>query len=110
MAGTRYEASWLSTTMSETPFHIRRPAIGLPQHHADGEDVGAPIDLVAAAPARAPCTRPCPSPRRCASRRGVDGLGDAEVDDLDQAVVGDEHVVRRGVAVHDAERAAVEIA
>ena len=36
-------------------------------------------------------------------------LGDAEVDDLDLAVVADEHVLRRDVAMHDLERAAARV-
>ena len=48
-----------------------------------------------------------------AADRGLLGahgrLGDAEVDDLDLAGVGDEHVLRRDVAVHEAELAALEV-
>jgi hypothetical protein len=46
-----------------------------------------------------PLTTPSSS---CTSR-----AGDAEVDDLDRAVPGDEHVLRRDVAVHDPELLAV---
>jgi hypothetical protein len=43
-------------------------------------------------------------------RRGPGGLGDAEVDDLDVPVVGDEDVVGADVAVHHLQRRAIEVA
>ena len=38
------------------------------------------------------------------------GVGDAEIDDLDDAVVGDEQIVGRDVAVHDVEQLALHVA
>jgi hypothetical protein len=53
-------------------------------------------------------------PRACVlDARGLErttGLGDAEVGDLDLALVGEEHVLRRHVAVHDAQGDVVLVA
>ena len=85
----------------------------LVEHGAEREDVGAVIDRLAAAPARATCSRRCrgsppaarlvaSGPRDSASRRVFAQLGDAEVEELDPPVAGDEHVGRLDVAVPDA--------
>src|SRR5204862_367532 len=82
----------------------------LEEHGGQGEDVGALVDG--------------PSPglfgrhvlqlalERAGLRvRGLRGrLGDAEVAELDVAVLGDEDVLRRDVAVHQAEVAVLEVA
>ena len=83
---------------------------GLPEHHPDGEDVGAPVDPVALGLLGRHVGHLALDGAGARLAAGVDRLGDAEVDDLDQAVVGDEHVLRGGVAVDHAELGAVEVA
>ena len=85
------------------------PAQHLVEHRAEGEDVGAVIDRRGRAPAQGPCRQTCR--RRCrswsprASRRsavGCDGLGQAEVENLDVIVARDHHVLGLEIAMDDA--------
>jgi hypothetical protein len=85
-----------------------RPREDLVEDDAEREDVAAPVDGARAALLGAHV-------RELAAHLAhllvaglvddrVDGLRDAEVGDLDLALPGDEHVLRRDVAVDDAER------
>ncbi len=92
----------------------------LQQHHAEGPDVGAPVDGLAAGLLGAhvgggaeQCTdgghrrgdrRGVGQPRRAAraGRVPFERLGQAEVEQLDLAVGGEHHVGRLEIAVDDA--------
>ncbi len=91
------------------PLEQPLPRRQLPQEHADAEDVGARIDrLPARLLGRHVRVLALEQPRLRLRRVDCAGrLGDAEVDQLDRALVGDQHVLRRDVAVHEAERLAV---
>src|SRR5688572_30435049 len=82
----------------------------LVEHRADREDVAAPIERQAAhllgRHVAELALEHAGHRARVARRR----LRDAEVDDLDLALVRDEHVLRRAVAVHDLERTPERIA
>jgi hypothetical protein len=87
----------------------RGAAQHLPQHDAGRVEVGAAIDgdpgdLLGRHVARLALEHADPG-----LVERVEHLGDAEVDELDLTVVGDEHVARRDVAMHDAERRVVVI-
>jgi hypothetical protein len=90
---------------------LHQPAPGdrLPEHDAHREEIGARVDRLAATllgrdVAELALHRALPRGRRSAG-----DLGDAEVDELDLTGVGHEHVLRADVAVHHAQRRAVEV-
>ena len=82
----------------------------LVEDDADGEQVRAAIDALPAALLGRHVADL--SLERAGERLhlAVGRLGDAEVDDLHRAVEADDDVLRRDVAVHDLERAALEVA
>ena len=82
----------------------------VPEHHPRREDVGAPVDRLA----RRLFGRHVPdlalADAAVALEEPTARLREPEVDDLDHAVVGDEHVVRSHVTMRDGERTAVVVA
>ena len=93
----------------EIGVHAEEALVGreLPEHDAEREDVGRAIDLGAAHLLGRHVRELALERARARRREPVGDLGDAEVDDLRVAVVGDEEVVRRDVAVDEAEELAV---
>ena len=83
------------------------PAEHLEQHRADGEDVAAAIGVPGELLRRHVVGAPLEHAGLGLERR-VARLGDAEVDDLGVPLEGEEDVVRADVAMHEAERLAVE--
>ena len=81
----------------------------LPEHHADGEEIGALVDGRAAGLLGRHVRELPLEDTLLGARRSAGGLGDAEVDDLHLAVIGDEHVLRAHVAVNHAEGRSVEV-
>ena len=90
------------------PCHSRRPLTSSNRIGADGEDVAAPIGAARELLRRHVVGAPLEHAGLGLERR-VARLGDAEVDDLGLPVEGHEDVVRADVAVHEAERLAVEV-
>jgi hypothetical protein len=78
----------------------------LPGDHAQREQIGAAIDRAAGQLLGRHVRELALHDALIGGGRRVVGLGDAEVEQLDHAVGGDEDVARRHVAVHDAERRA----
>jgi hypothetical protein len=85
------------------------PGEKLPEHDADREDIGAPVERIAARLLGAHVAGlALDHVLRIGPRfHGVVGVGDAEVAQLDLPLEADEKVRRRDVAVHDAERRTV---
>ena len=80
----------------------------LVEHGAEGEDVGAVIDGQAADQLRAHVPKLAFEHARLGLLAALErALGDAEVDELDGAVIADEHVLGADVPVHDLHRGAV---
>ncbi len=79
----------------------------LEQHDAEREHVGAAIDRAADALLGRHVRRLADEHAGLGLRAAHRGAGDAEVHDLHVAVVAEEDVRRRDIAVHDAERLAV---
>jgi len=86
------------------------PAEHLPEKDAGGEDVAAVIDGVALHLLGAHVAELALEDARLRLREAALRLGDAEVDELHVSVEGDEDVLRRDVAMDDAERHAVAVA
>jgi hypothetical protein len=82
----------------------------LPEDHAGRVDVGAPVDGLAARLLGRHVRELAAQDPRARQVQRAGGLGDAEVDEFDRALVGDEDVVRADVAVHDPERPPVVVA
>ena len=81
----------------------------LVKHRADREDVAAAIERQAADLLGRHVPELALEHAGHRARVAGRGLRDAEVDDLDLALVRDEHVLRRAVTVHDLERAAERV-
>ena len=79
----------------------RRAAEQLPEDDPDREDVGALVDLLPERGLGREVAELALDDPGLALLELARGLGEAEVHDLHLAVLGDEHVGRRHVAVHD---------
>ncbi len=108
---------WRRRRLRDDRVHVREVALApiqplrrqhLPEHDAEREQVAAAIHRGAAALLGRQVADL--SLHRAGARlaRAVLGLRDAEVDQLDRALVADHQVRRRHVAVNDAERAAID--
>ena len=87
----------------------RRPVSDLPEHDAQREHVGAVVDLLGGGLlGRHVLDLPLEA-ARAGVRDAAERARDAEVDQLHRALERDEHVLRRDVAVHDAQRAPVAV-
>ena len=111
-AATRIGSSATAISVARSVGALEQPLPGAPAPTAGcptAEDVGARVDRLAAR-LLGRHVRELALEQARLRLRGAERarrLGDAEVDQLDRAVVGDEHVLRRDVAVHEAERLAV---
>ena len=85
------------------------PDRGLPEHRAHGEDVGAAIQRLAGGLLGSHVGDLALEHPGARVVRRVERLRDAEVEDLDQPVVGDQHVLRAHVPVNEAHGRAVEV-
>jgi len=79
----------------------------LPKHDAECKDVGAAVDVPAADLLRGHVRDLAFERPGLGVRQATRDLGDAEVHHLDDAIVGDEQIVRGDVAMHEVERATV---
>ena len=89
----------------EIGVHAEEALVGrqLPEHDAEREDVGGAIDLGPAHLLGRHIGELALERARARRRQAIGDLGDAEVDDLGVALVRQEEVVRRDVAVDEAE-------
>jgi hypothetical protein len=92
------------------PRHQHAPGQELPQHHRQREHVGAAIQLLPDGLLGRHVRELALHHARPGLLDRADRLGDAEVDQLDRAVVRGDQVGRRHVAVDDVERAPVTVA
>ena len=90
--------------MSDSMRKSRRVRRELPEHDPKGKNVGAPIELLPAQLLGRHVRHLALELARVRRREPPGGLGDAEVDDLRVALVRDEQVVRRHVAVDEPEQ------
>ena len=79
----------------------------LKQDDAERKDIGAPIDFLAGTLLGAHVGKLALDHTRLRPRLAAFGLGDAEVHDLDEAFVGQQQVLRRYVAMDDAQLVAI---
>ena len=82
----------------------------LVEHDADREDVAAPVDRQPAHLLGRHVAELALQDSGLGRRRLAGRLGDAEVDELDLALVADEHVLRRDVAVDEVQLAPLPVA